>query len=292
MAEAPVIAAAGVVVCRKGSQLLLVHRPKYDDWSFPKGKLDPGEHATTAAVREAAEETGLRIRLGVPLTRQHYQVQNGQLRDKQVDLWTGRVRGSDDVSAYRPNAEIDAVAWVPLAEAAQRLTYERDRATLQEFAMQRRPSEPLVVLRHAKARARQKWAKDDRLRPLGKVGRLQAEQLVPVLSAYGVTRVLSSSSTRCWSTVSPFADVLGLDLKVTRDLSEEDATPRAVERRVHQLLAKGEPAVLCSHKPVLPLVFDALGLRDPRLRPGAMLVVHHHGGQVVAVELHDPLPPG
>jgi 8-oxo-dGTP pyrophosphatase MutT (NUDIX family) len=94
MAEPPVIAAAGVVVCRKGSQLLLVHRPKYDDWSFPKGKLDPGEHATTAAVREAAEETGLDVRLGAPLTRQHYQVQNGQLRDKHVDFWVAHVRWS------------------------------------------------------------------------------------------------------------------------------------------------------------------------------------------------------
>jgi 8-oxo-dGTP pyrophosphatase MutT (NUDIX family)/phosphohistidine phosphatase SixA len=292
MAEPPVIAAAGVVVCRKGSQLLLVHRPKYDDWSFPKGKLDPGEHATTAAVREAAEETGLDVRLGAPLTRQHYQVQNGQLRDKHVDFWVGHVRGSDDVSGYRPNAEIDAVAWVPLAEAEQRLTYERDRATLQEFAMQPRASEPLVVLRHGKARKRRSWSKDDRLRPLNGVGRLQAEQLVPVLSAYGVTRVLSSSSRRCWSTVSPFADVLGLDLKVTRDLSEEDASPKGVERRVHRLLAKGEPAVLCTHKPVLPLVFEALGLRDVRLRPGAMLVVHHRGGEVVAVEVHDPVPAG
>jgi phosphohistidine phosphatase SixA len=115
---------------------------------------------------------------------------------------------------------------------------------------------------------------------------------VPVLSAYGVTRVLSSSSRRCWSTVSPFADVLGLELKVTRDLSEEDATPKAVERRVHRLLAKGEPAVLCTHKPVLPLVFEALGLPDPRLKPGAMLVVHHRAGAVVAVEHHDPLPAG
>ena len=73
----PPIAAAGVVVSRKG-EVLLVHRPKYDDWSFPKGKVDPGEHVTTAAVREVAEETGLDIRLGPPLSTQRYTVRNGQ----------------------------------------------------------------------------------------------------------------------------------------------------------------------------------------------------------------------
>jgi 8-oxo-dGTP pyrophosphatase MutT (NUDIX family)/phosphohistidine phosphatase SixA len=290
MAEAPPIAAAGVVVCRKGPQVLLVHRPKYDDWSFPKGKLDPDEHATTAAVREVAEETGLDVRLGLPLTQQHYLVQNGQLRDKYVDYWAGQVVGGDDVSGYRPNEEIDGVAWVPLAEAAARLTHERDRATLEEFAMHRERTEPLVILRHGKARPRKSWAKDDRLRPLNKVGRLQAQQVVPVLSAYGVRRILSSSSRRCWSTLSPYADVTGLELDVTRDLTEEDTSAKAVERHVHRLLARAEPTVLCTHKPVLPHVYEAVGVRDPQLRAGAMLVVHHRGGQVVSVELHDPLP--
>ena len=286
MAEGPPIAAAGVVVSRKGPEVLLVHRPKYDDWSFPKGKVDLGEHVTTAAVREVAEETGLDVRLGPPLTTQRYTVRNGQTRTKLVSYWAGRVVGGDDVTTYQPNDEIDEVEWVPLEKAADRLTYQRDRDTLAEFSLFRGKSEPLVVLRHAKARPRKDWKKDDRDRPLAKVGLLQADEVVPILGAYGVQRILSSSSRRCWTTLSPFADVSEIDLEVTRDLTEEDATPKSVARHVHRLLTKAEPAVLCTHRPVLGHVYAALGVRDPKLRPGAMLVVHHRKGQVLAVEQH------
>src|SRR6478672_7623769 len=113
------VRAAGAVVLRKG-RVLLVHRPAYDDWSFPKGKLDPGETSTAAAVREVGEETGLRVRLGVPLSRQSYP--NGT-RTKVVDYWVGRTVGDHDVSGYQVNSEIDEVAWVPLDRADQRLSY-------------------------------------------------------------------------------------------------------------------------------------------------------------------------
>ncbi len=286
MSEGADVVAAGVVVSRKGPEVLLVHRPKYDDWSFPKGKLDPGEHITTAAVREVAEETGLDVRLGPPLAEQHYKVQNGVTRLKRVHYWAGRTVGGDDVSSYRPNDEIDQVAWVGLDEAGDRLTYDRDRETLEEFRTYRKKSHPLVVLRHGRAASRRRWTRDDRERPLSSVGLLQAEQMVPILGAYGVRRVLSSSSRRCWSTVGPYADVAEVDLQVTRDLSEEDASPRAVARHVHRLLGKAEPAVICTHRPVLPAVYDALGVRDPGLEPGAMLVAHHRNGQILAVEQH------
>src|SRR3954454_24592860 len=127
MTEPGPIVAAGAVVLRKGPQVLLVHRPKYDDWSFPKGKLDPGEHVTAAGVREVAEETGLHVRLGPPLAGQRYPIAGGRM--KTVSYWVGRVVGSDDVSGYRPNAEIDRVAWFPYAEALERLTHEHDVET-------------------------------------------------------------------------------------------------------------------------------------------------------------------
>ena len=263
-----------------------MHRPKYDDWSFPKGKLDPGEHVTAAAVREVAEETGLAVRLGPPLSPQRYVVMNGVARPKRVDYWAARVVGGDDISTYRPNDEIDEVSWVDLDKAAERLTYDRDRITLEEFKLVRKKSYPLVVLRHAKARSRKGWSKDDRERPLSDVGDLQAQQVVPILAAYGVLRVLSSSSRRCWTTVSPYADVADVDLQVTRDLTEQDASPRAVARHVHRLLTKAQPAVVCTHRPVLPLVYEALGVRDPKLDPGSMLVVHHRNGQIVGLEHH------
>jgi len=291
MVDEPVIVAGGAVVARRGPEVLLVHRPKYDDWSFPKGKVDPGEHVTAAAVREVSEETGLHVRLGPPLPDQHYTVRNGTERAKRVHYWAARVVGGDDVSTYAPNQEIDGVRWVELEKAEHLLTYDRDRVVLADATAYLRKSHPLVVLRHGKAKSRKKWDRrdrDDRERPLNHIGLLQAEQLVPILSAYGVRKVLSSSSRRCFSTVGPYVDVAGLDLEVTRDLTEEDATARGVARHVHRLLEKPAPAVLCTHRPVLPHVYEALGVGDPELRAGEMLVVHHRSGQVLAVERHLP----
>jgi 8-oxo-dGTP pyrophosphatase MutT (NUDIX family)/phosphohistidine phosphatase SixA len=283
------VRAAGAVVTRKGGEVLLVHRPKYDDWSFPKGKLDPGEHVVTAAVREVAEETGLDVRLGPALAQQRYRMSNG--RWKSVDYWTARVVGSDDVSRYRPNAEIDAVEWVPWKDAEQRLTYPYDRDTLAEARPLRRRTRTLVVLRHAKARSRSAWRKDDRLRPLIRLGETQAQRLVPLLAAFDVMAVHTSSSARCVQTVVPYADVTGWPLDLHDDLSEEGATMEGVVDLVDDLLGSDPDsggAVLCTHRPVLPTVLDALQVPDVALDPGAMLVVHHRKGKVVATELLAP----
>ena len=281
------VIAAGAVVTRKGGDVLLVHRPKYDDWSFPKGKLDPGEHITTAAVREVAEETGLDIRLGPPLSTQRYWVDNGERRIKRVYYWVGRVVGDDDVSSYAVNNEIDEVAWVPIEKVPERLDYDYDSATLEEYLRLRKKSYPLVILRHGRARSRKAWHKDDRERPLTRAGEFQAEQVVPVLGAYGVTHVLTSSSRRCWATVAPYADVAELDMDDTDDLSEEDATPETVTEQVQGLLALKEASVICSHRPVLPWIFEALGLEPQALAPGSIFVVHHRKGRIVATEHHD-----
>lgn len=282
-----------MVVFRPGREVLLVHRPKYDDWSFPKGKLDRGEHTTVAAVREVAEETGLRVRLGPPVTTQRYPVGR---RTKSVHYWTGRVVGSDDVSGYRPNDEIDQVAWVRLDKAADLLTYPYDRATLTEAAAvrPRRRGHAVVVLRHAKARSRKTWNDADPLRPLLERGRREAGRLPPVLAAYDVTRVVSSTSVRCVQTVTPYADAAGLPVDTRAGLSEEEATGESVQRVVDELLAADQGSVLCTHRPVLPVVYDALGLlpgeradeRGDQLAPAEMLVVHVHQGGVVAVERH------
>jgi 8-oxo-(d)GTP phosphatase len=281
------VVAAGAVVFRPGREVLLVHRRKYDDWSFPKGKLDPREHATTAAVREVSEETGLHVRLGPPLTTMRYE-NSGRM--KTVHYWQGRVVGDDDVTAYEPNAEIDRVAWVPVQDAAQTLTYARDRALLEDAVTLRKPTQALVVLRHAQARSRKAWRGEDRQRPLLASGRDQAFRLVPVLAAYDVGRVVSSGSTRCDDTVAPYVETLGLDLEVRRELSEEGVdvarATRTVRRLAAQVQADGRGAVLCSHRPVLPTVFAALGLPDPGLEPGELVVVHLRRGRVVATEQH------
>ncbi len=282
MTPPPDVVAAGVVVWRPGHEVLLVHRPRYDDWSFPKGKLDPGEAAPVAAVREVLEETGVGVRLGPPLPEQAYAVGAGR---KVVHYWVGWAVDDDDVSGYVPNHEIDAVAWVPHDEALTRLTYPRDRETLAAAREWRKPSRALVVLRHGKAHSRKAWDGDDRDRPLDELGHEQARRLVPLLGAWDVTRVVSSSSARCVQTVEPYAGAVGQKVRTTVALSEEDATEAAVAEVVEGLFGRRRGSVLCTHRPVLPTVLAAAGVRPDSLEPGGFVVVHHRKGRAVTAEL-------
>jgi 8-oxo-dGTP diphosphatase len=282
----PEIVAAGAVVLRpdNGGEVLLVHRPKYDDWSWPKGKQDPGEHITTTAVREVLEETGVEIRLGRPLPRQWYSVTSG--RTKSVHYWTGRVVGDDDVSGYRVNAEIDEVAWFSLEKARRRLTYLDDIALLDQVERHPKRTAALVVLRHARSRKRAGWPGPDAERPLTDVGRLQARALAPVFAAYGVTRVVSSDSLRCLRTVGPYARDHVLAVEAVPGINEDDSSAHSVRSTVDHLLGRKENAVLCSHRPVLPAILAALGVDEEPLAPGEFIVCHHRKGRVVATERH------
>lgn len=279
------VVAAGAVVFRPGREVLLVHRPRYDDWSFPKGKLDPGELAVVAAVREVAEETGVHIRLGPPLAGQRYPIAGG--RAKRVHYWVGWPVGEDDVSGYLVNDEIDDVCWLPYDEAMGRVSYERDRATLAEAKPLRKKTLAVVVLRHAKARSRKGWTKrPDRERPLISLGHDQAQRLVALLAVYDATRIVSSATARCADTVRPYADATGWKLEELDGLTEQAATDESIREVVEELLAGPACAVLCTHRPVLPAVWDALGVPDTSLDPAGLLVVHHRKGRVVATELH------
>ena len=285
------VQAAGAVVLRDGTggrEVLLVHRPAYDDWSFPKGKLDRGEHITACAVREVEEETGVRIRLGVPLRSQRYPIKGGV---KTVQYWTGIVIDptAPGAEAYIPNDEIDEASWWPIDKAARMLTYRYDRKTLREAMRTRQASRTLIVLRHGESRSRGAWRTDDYLRPLLAAGRKQSERLIPVLGAYGTGRVVSSSSTRCLETVVPYADRAGHPLEATGMLSEEDFTPSGVRALIGKLGRQAKrqgPTVICTHRPVLPEVFAALGVADQRLAKGEMAVIHVRRGSVLAIERH------
>ncbi|MFL6062315.1 MAG: NUDIX hydrolase [Marmoricola sp.] len=278
-----VIAAGAVVLRRSGSrEVLLVHRPKYDDWSWPKGKRDPGEHVTATAFREVLEETGVEIRLGRPLTPQVYAVSGG--RAKTVHYWIGRVVGDSDVSGYQANEEIDQVGWFSLDKARARLTYADDVQLLDEVETQLRKTSTLIVLRHARATKRGTWKGPDDDRPLTTVGRSQAGSLIPVLSAYGVTRIVSSDSQRCLRTVAPYAKDHVLAIEAVPGINEEDSTAITVGSVVESLLAGKENAVVCSHRPVLPQILQALGIEEEPLGPGEMVVCHHRKGRVLATE--------
>lgn len=279
----PDVVAAGTVVLRKGG-VLLVHRPKYQDWSFPKGKQDPGEPEVITAVRETVEETGVEVRLGQPLPSQAYVQHDG--RTKVVHYWRGQVTGDPDVSSYSPNQEVDQVAWVPLERAARLLTYRRDRQTLDDAIEHRRRTTPLVLLRHAKAIGRKHWSRADPLRPLTETGCEQALAIAPVLAAYGVTRVVTSSSVRCLQTVAPYAEEHVLAISRSEVLSEEHpGNPDDAVSLLDGLLADREPTVLCSHRPLLPALLARVGVDVPALSPGDLVVVHHRNGAVQAAEL-------
>ncbi len=289
-ASGPDVVAAGAVVTRKGPrgrEVLLVHRPKYDDWSFPKGKQDPGEHVTSTAVREVLEETGVEIRLGRPLLPQLYTVSGG--RAKTVHYWIGHVVGDDDVSGYQVNAEVDELGWFDLDAAKERLTYLDDIDLLTQFREGRKQTAALVVVRHAKAVKRGAWDGPDPRRPLSADGEEQAAALSPILHAFGVSRVLTSSSTRCVQTVEPFALEHVVPLEEVDELSEEDYHQESAGRLLDLLIRAPGSSVLCSHRPVLPELFGLLEIEEEPLSPAEFVVCHHRQGKLLATERHHPV---
>ncbi len=281
--------AAGGIVWRTGTgrsaatvELLLIHRPTYDDWTFPKGKVDPGETLQQTAVREIAEETGLEVRLGHPLPRVTYQVTAGT---KFVHYWCARMVGEEP--EFTPNREVDSIRWVGVVEAAELLSYSYDRDLLGEFvdlaAGGGHRTRTLVVLRHGKAQARAAFDGPDLERPLTSAGRSRAQDLVPLLTAYGVRKVVSSPAARCTGTVAPFAEHLATDVRLDAALSEE-TNLRRVGYVVHDLMGRKKPAVVCSHRPTLPWVLEVAGLDTVDLAPGDGIVVHHRKGRVLHTE--------
>lgn len=255
------VPAAGAVLWRREDdqlQVAMVHRPKYDDWSWAKGKLDPGETWVEAAAREVLEETGFRPRLGIPLPRSVYSMKGGAL--KEIRYWAAEVMsGTGELEN-----EIDEVAWLTPAQAQLRLSYVRDALQLQTLVDADRAGTlqtwPLAVVRHAESVPRKQWNEPDPQRPLDRDGREQARSLVPVLAAYGIERVITSPSTRCFTTVQPYAAAAGIRLRTKSGLSEEafDQNPELAVHHLKSLLKRAEPAALCTHRPVLPTVLKRL----------------------------------
>jgi len=245
----------------------MVHRPRYGDWAWAKGKLEPGEEWPVAAVREVFEETGFHVRLGRTLPTSEYPLtdQSGQPVTKQCRYWTAEVVGGDGTLVN----EIDEVAWLDLPAAAARLSYPRDHDQLQALERAdlsgRLTTWPLVIVRHAKSRSRSSWTQADPLRPLNARGRQRAEALIPVLAAFGVNRIVTSPSVRCLDTVAPYAAATRTRARLKWALSEEGfaENPDRAGHHLTRLLERGHAAVVCSHGPVLPGLLQQLaGLAD------------------------------
>lgn len=213
----PILAAGGVVWRQVEQDLLvaLVHRPRYDDWTLPKGKTRTGEQLLVAAVREIAEETGAVVEVGRRLAPVEYPI--GVNSRKRVSHWSMRYLSGEHV----PGDEVDEVRWLTVAEAAQRLTYPVDRAVLADFARIPADTTSVVLMRHAKAGKRTLWQGEDRVRPLDKIGRRHAREIVPVLSAFRPRQVLAADRVRCEQSVAPVATSLGLPVESAPEFSDE-----------------------------------------------------------------------
>src|SRR5450759_3685888 len=245
----------------------MVHRPKYGDWAWSKGKLDPGEDWPAAAVREVFEETGFHVRLGRTLPTSEYTVpdQTGQPTTKECRYWAAEVMGGDGTLVN----EIDEVAWLDVPAATARLSYAHDHDQLRALERADRAGTlatwPLVIIRHARSRSRSTWQEADPLRPLNPRGRQRAQALIPILAAFGVTQVITSPSVRCLDTVLPYALAAAVRARLKAGLSEEGFAeqPDQAPYQLTRLLERGNPAVVCSHGPVLPVLLERLaGIAD------------------------------
>ncbi len=320
-AESDLIRAAGAVVWRPGQagpDIALVHRPRYDDWSFPKGKCERGEHVLVTAIREITEETGLRVVLGRPLTPSVYQSGGGV---KRVSYWAARCAGSE---GFVPSHEVDEVQWLPAGQARGRLSYERDMAVLDEFSAGPVRTVPLVLLRHAAAGHKSDRAGDrsgaDLARPLDARGLAEASILAELLACYGNCQVISSAAERCVATVRPYAAAMGVGVQVEPALtitgepvSDADLLTAGVPagrrsaggrppslaeqgaRLTASLATSGVPTLICAHRENLPALIDvafgALGARPPEAEPlgkAEFWVLQSADGVLVSAERHDP----
>jgi 8-oxo-dGTP pyrophosphatase MutT (NUDIX family)/phosphohistidine phosphatase SixA len=262
------ILAAGAVLWRAtehgaGVEVALVHRPRYDDWTLPKGKVDPGETVPAAAVREIAEETGFRAALGRHLRTVDYLV--GGL-PKRVEYFAARA--VDDAVGPEVDAdgmaEVDELNWLAPSQARRQLTYPHDRSVLDEFTRIPHDTTTLLLVRHAKAGSRQNWQGDDDLRPLSNGGIRQAAALRRLLPLFGVDRVHSAPPVRCAQTVREVADDLGTAIVSEPLLAEEGywVDPPAGVARLMAIAAAGGTPVVSSQGGVIPDVVAALAQRS------------------------------
>ncbi|MGA9870381.1 MAG: bifunctional NUDIX hydrolase/histidine phosphatase family protein [Rhodococcus sp. (in: high G+C Gram-positive bacteria)] len=284
----------GTVADPADATVAIVHRPKYDDWSFPKGKIDPGESTVDAAVREVSEETGFDAKLGRYLSKVTYPIV-GHRRTKKVDYWVAEARDGK----FEPNDEVDELRWVSPVEAGAQLSYPMDRKILRRFLKQPPDTDTVLLVRHAKAGQRSRYKGDDALRPLDAVGRIQAEALVSQLLAFGADSVHAANRRRCVQTVQPLADRLAEQITLEPLLSEEgywDA-PDEARRRAVEIASLGGVRTLCSQGKVIPNLLqwwadrDGVKLPPNRNRKGSVWVLSMFDGKLIAADhLASPLP--
>ena len=254
----PVIPAGGGVVWRndgdgRNLQVALVHRPRYDDWTLPKGKLIDGEYPLLGAVREVAEETGARVAVGRRLLTVSYPIEQNT---KRVSYWSMRYLSGE----HEPGSEVDDIRWLDPASAADALSYAQDRQVLQEFQSKPAATALLLLVRHAKAGKRSAYRGEDSLRPLDRIGRRQARHLMTVLQTFAPVNVLAADLVRCEQTVRGLAERLSVEVTSAPAVSDaafaED--PKRATKFLRELAAQGGVSVICSQGDAIPGLLDRM----------------------------------
>jgi 8-oxo-dGTP diphosphatase len=251
-----VVRAAGGVVWRPADgsiQVVAVHRPRYDDWSLPKGKLAKGEHPLVGAVREVFEETGVHgvPQFRLPSTRYLTAVPGVE---KLVDYWSMRLASSE---TFVPNDEVDEVRWYQPAEAAKQLTYGHDRGVLKAFLDRPAVTGEVVLVRHAEAGNRDEWDGPDAERPLDASGQAEAAALAVLLGVFRPARLVSASPLRCIQTFAPLAATLDCGVEVDERF-DESADPAQTVDALLELAQDGSVSAVCSQRGVIPPAVAAL----------------------------------
>ncbi len=297
------VEAAGALCWRRDPagqlRVLLVRSARWDEWSWPKGKAEADERLAETAIREVLEETGVRAVLGPPLPNVRYLMPDH--RHKRVTYWSAQPAEEGQPTASR--AEIADLEWVSVGEARQRLTRPSDHPPLDRLLELDRQGQlaagQLIVVRHAKSVSRSSWKGDDAGRPLAEAGLDQSARLARLLDCWRPDRLISSPWTRCLATLAPYEAVSGLTVQSTKQLTERSYArhPRRTRSRVLELLTEPGHTVICTHRPVLAGVVNAIATQsdsktrarlpdtDPWLAAGQVLIAHHHRGRVFWAEL-------
>lgn len=285
------IIAAGAVVWRKNSkgvtEIAIVHRPKYDDYSLPKGKAEPGESLISTAYREVFEETNLTTQFGPFLGSVEY---FSPLGLKRVSYWAAKSIGEENLFVL--NDEVDRLNWIVISKAVDKLTSETDKEILGRFVNTFYDTQPLILLRHAKALARSEWPGDDDDRPLDALGQIQASKLASIYQIFNLRQIHTSDAIRCYDTVIPLSKSLGLKLEVTGKLSES-SFKKDKERAfdyLKEVIKSNKSALLCSHNPILPKLLVKVSKKNEltpdneKLQPADAWILHRDGKEVLQID--------
>ena len=285
------IRAAGALLWRENSDLAievaLIHRPRYGDWSLPKGKIEIGETALQCAYREVAEETGMRASFTRELGSVEYE-ESGQ--QKRVKYWAAHC--ALNKSEFIPNEEVDQIKWLTPSDAHKQATHDSDKSVIETFMSQEQHTDTLIILRHTKSLERGDWDEEDSHRTLDETGFDQAQLLIKHLEPFAIDELYTSDYTRCVQTVTPLAHARGLSITAVPSLNEESfkVDPENAITFANALKQDEKNILICSHNPVIPSMLRGIlntKLKNKdliKLEPGDAWIVHRVRGEIVGLD--------